>query len=201
MPAFSPASRRDYGLSGADCAAYGITSAIGRIAMSKATLVNRYDTVLDVLDRIASVIVKVSMAVMTTVLLVQVFFRYVMNDSLTWGWDVPRVAFILVVMFSIPLGMRYNAHVGIDLVVDRFSEKAKRITLLLNAVLMVVLCTTVAYYAFVMMRDTWDQNMPGLPLSVGVFYASLALGQIHTCLHIGRILLTGELRNEHWSET
>ncbi|NYT44275.1 TRAP transporter small permease [Alcaligenaceae bacterium] len=169
--------------------------------MTRTTLLNRYDAVLGVLDRIASLIVKVTMAVLTSVLLLQVFFRYVMNDSLTWGWDVPRVCFIWAIMFSIPLGVRYNAHVGIDLVVERFSARVRRLTLSLNAVLIMILSGMIAYYAVLLMGETWDQNMPGIPLSVGVFYASLALGLIHTCLHIGRILITGELRNEHWSET
>lgn len=169
--------------------------------MTKHSFLNRYDAVLNVLDRIASVVVVASTAVMTIVLLIQVFFRYVMNDSLTWGWDVPRVCFIWAVMFAIPLGIRYNAHVGIDLVVDRFSERAKRFTLSLNALLILILSGTIAYYAALLTGSTWDQLMPGIPLSVGVFYVSLVIGQIHTCLHVGRILITGELCDEHLSET
>lgn len=155
---------------------------------------------LDILDRIASVIVKVTMGVMTSILLLQVFFRYVMNDSLVWGWDVPRVCFIWAVLFSIPLGMRYNAHVGIDLVVERFSAPVKRVILSFNSVLIIIISATIAYYAGVMTGATWDQLMPGIPLSVGVFYVSLAVSQIHTCLHVGRNLVVGQVRDEHWGE-
>jgi hypothetical protein len=35
--------------------------------------------------------------------------------------------------------------------------------------------------------------MPGLNLPVGIFYLSLAVGQIHCCLHVARILISGEL--------
>lgn len=163
-------------------------------------LISRYDAVLDVLDRIASWVVITTMGVMTAILLLQVFYRYVMNDSLVWGWDVPRVCFIWAVLFSIPLGMRYNAHVGIDLLVERFSDSAKRIVLSINSVLIIIISLTIAWYASVMADATWDQLMPGIPLSVGVFYVSLAVSQIHICLHVGRNLLVGEVRDEHWGE-
>ncbi len=169
--------------------------------MTKKTLFGWYDTVLHVLDRFASAMVTITMAVMSIVLLLQVFYRYVLNDSLVWGWDIPRVCFIWAVMFAIPLGIRYNAHVGIELVVDRFSESAKRIAVSFNALLILILSGTIAYYAALLTRDTWDQLMPGIPLSVGVFYASLVIGQIHTCLHVGRILITGQPSTEHWSES
>lgn len=169
--------------------------------MTKHFFLLRYDAMLSALDRIASWIVTASMAVLTVVLLLQVFFRYVMNDSLVWGWDVPRVCFIWAVMFAIPLGIRFNAHVGIELLVDRFNEGARRFVIWLNALLILILSGTIAYYAALLTGDTWDQLMPGIPLSVGVFYASLLIGQVHTCLHVGRILITGEQPSEHWSES
>lgn len=169
--------------------------------MTELTFLRRYDAFLGVLDRLASVVVIVTMAVMTAVLLIQVLFRYVLNDSLAWGWDVPRVCFIWAVMFAIPLGIRYNAHVGIELVVDRFNERVRSLTVRFNALLILILSGTIAYYAVLLTHSTWDQLMPGIPLSVGVFYVSLVIGQLHTCLHVGRILITGQLPSEHWSES
>ena len=66
------------------------------------------------------------MAVLTIVVVLQVFYRYVLNDSLRWGWDIPRLCFIWVILLSIPLGIRYNAHVGIDIVVQRFGPAMRR---------------------------------------------------------------------------
>ena len=34
-------------------------------------------------------------------------------------------------------------------------------------------------------QKTWDQMMPGVDLSVGLFYLGLFVGQIHCCLHVG----------------
>ena len=169
--------------------------------MQKSALLTRYDAVLTAFDRVVSGVVIVCMAVLTIVLLLQVFYRYILNDSIQWGWDVPRVCFIFAVMFAIPLGIRHNAHVGIDLLIDQFGPRARRSAISFNAIFMFGLAATLSYYAFVLAGQTWDQTMPGIPLSVGVLYVALVISQVHVCLHLVRILATGELPSGQWSET
>lgn len=168
--------------------------------MSPAFL-KRYDAVLDAIDRVISWVIIVAMAVLTFVVVLQVFFRYVLNDSLIWGWDVPRLCFIWVVLLSIPLGIRYNAHVGIDLVFNLFPHRTQRFVRIVNALFMLLLAGVAGYWGAMLAFDTWDQMMPGLQLSVGLFYVALFVGQIHTCLHVLRIILTGENSSEFLSET
>lgn len=169
--------------------------------MSPFFSLQRYDAVLSAFDYVVSKVVIVAMAVMTFVVVLQVFFRYVLNDSLVWGWDIPRLCFIWAVLLSIPLGIRYNAHVGIDMVFNLFPTRTRRFVRMFNAVFMLILSGMVTYYAVHLAGDTWDQLMPGLGLSVGLFYVALGISQFHTCLHLGRILITGETSGEHLSET
>jgi TRAP-type C4-dicarboxylate transport system permease small subunit len=156
---------------------------------------------LDRVDRVVSWIIIAAMGTLTVVVVLQVFYRYVLNDSLRWGWDVPRLCFIWVILLSIPLGIRYNAHVGIDIVVERFGPALKRAVLMFNAFFMMILSLAAAYYAIHLAHDTWDQDMPGIALPVGLFYVGLVIGQVHTCLHIARIMMTGQLSSDHLSET
>jgi len=169
--------------------------------MSESALFRRFSAVLSAVDRVSMFVVTVCMAVLTSVLLLQVFFRYALNESLDWGWDVPRVCFIWMVLLSIPLGIRNNAHVGIDLLVDLFSDLGKRVAVTINAAFMLVLSLVLAYYAVQLMGDTWDQLMPNIPLPVGVFYAALAISQLHAAMHLVRILVTGQAHAADWSET
>ena len=152
-----------------------------------------YDRVLLGCDTVVGFMVTVAMAVLSSVLILQVFFRYVMNDSLDWGNDVPRLTFIMVVLMSIPLAFRFNAHVGMDFDLTKLKFISKAAVNRFNAVFMLILFGVVAWYAAQLATKTWDQMMPGLNVSVGTFYVSLAVGQIHCCLHVARILLTGTL--------
>jgi TRAP-type C4-dicarboxylate transport system permease small subunit len=165
------------------------------------TFIKRYDTALHAIDTVISWVIIVAMAVLTFVVVLQVFFRYVLNNSLVWGWDVPRLCFIWVVLLSIPLGIRYNAHVGVDLVFNLFPHRTQRFVRIINALFMLLLSAVAGYWGVVLAFDTWDQMMPGLPLTVGLFYVALFVGQFHTCLHVLRIVLTGETTSEFLSET
>ena len=150
-----------------------------------------YDRALWAVDTVSSWIVMAAMAVLTVVVTVQVFFRYVLNESLDWGWDVPRLCFIVAILLAIPLALGRNLHVGVDLVIENLAPRWRRPVYRFNALLMTALMVLVAYYAVVLGRATWDQRMPGLDLSVGYFYVALFVAAVHSVLHLIRWIQRG----------
>jgi TRAP-type C4-dicarboxylate transport system permease small subunit len=151
-----------------------------------------YNRVLTAVDTLASWVVMAAMAVLTVVVTVQVFFRYVLNESLDWGWDVPRLCFIVAILLAIPLALGRNLHVGVDLVIEYLDPRWRRPIYRFNALLMTALMLIVAYYAVVLGRATWDQRMPGLDVSVGYFYVALFVAAVHSLLHLLRWIQRGE---------
>ncbi len=132
------------------------------------------------------------MAVLTTVLVVQVFLRYVLNTSLDWGWEVPRLCFIWAIFLSVPLGIKRGAHVGIDIVMRALPGSGRRALFRAHLTLMAALMTIVFYYAVQLAMLTWQQLMPTLELSVGVFYIGLAWCAVHSVMHFFRLFVLGE---------
>ena len=151
-----------------------------------------YDRALATVDTVSSWVVMAAMAVLTVVVTVQVFFRYVLNESLDWGWDVPRLCFIVALLLAIPLALARNLHVGVELLSEVIDVRWRRIIYRFNAVLMTALMLVVAYYALVLGRATWDQRMPGLDVSVGYFYLALLVAAVHSVLHLLRWIYRGE---------
>ena len=132
------------------------------------------------------------MAVLTTVLVAQVFLRYVFNTSLDWGWEVPRLCFIWAIFLSIPLGIKRGAHVGIDIVMRALPGEGRQAMFRVHLILMAAMMLVIVYYAIQLAILTWQQLMPTLDLSVGVFYIGLAWCGIHSVLHFFRLFLLGE---------
>jgi TRAP-type C4-dicarboxylate transport system permease small subunit len=151
-----------------------------------------YDRALATVDTVSSWVVMAAMAVLTAVVTMQVFFRYVLNESLDWGWDVPRLCFIVALLLAIPLALARNLHVGVELLSEVIDARWRRIIYRFNAVLMTALMLVVAYYAVVLGRATWDQRMPGLDVSVGYFYLALLVAAVHSVLHLLRWIHRGE---------
>jgi len=150
-----------------------------------------YDRLLSAVDTASAWIVIAAMAVLTVVVTVQVFFRYVLNESLDWGWDVPRLCFIVAILLAIPLALGRNLHVGVELLIEVIDRRWQRLVYRFNAVLMTALMLIVAYYAVVLGRATWDQRLPGLDVSVGYFYVALFIAAVHSMLHLIRWVYVG----------
>jgi TRAP-type C4-dicarboxylate transport system permease small subunit len=151
-----------------------------------------YERLLDVVDRLAAVLVMVAMAVMSAVLVLQVVLRYGLNTSLDWGWEVPRLCFICGILLAIPLGIPRGAHIGIDVLVRRLPTSVRHLVLRGVLLLMGGLIGTVSWHAVFLARETWDQMMPTLDIPTGIFFVALATSGIHCLLHFARLFWRGE---------
>lgn len=132
-----------------------------------------------------------AMAAMAVVISLQVFFRYVLNSSLVWGEELPRVCFVFVILLAIPLGIKRGSHVGIDLLPDLLGGRWNQIIYRINLLLIIALMCIAGYYAVIMAQSIWDQLFYTLPISTGVLYVGVIISTAHSVLHLLRLLWTG----------
>lgn len=139
---------------------------------------------LDAIDWASAKIVIASMTIMVVVVAAQVFARYALNLSLDWAEEISRLFFVWSIFFAIPLGVKRGAHVSVSLLTDRLSipmqDKLYRAMNLLAMLLMGV----VAYEAYILTRDQWDEPMSTLDFSIGWFMLPLCIGSVHSFLHL-----------------
>jgi TRAP-type C4-dicarboxylate transport system permease small subunit len=83
----------------------------------------------------------VCVAIMVVVILVQVFFRYVLNAPLAWTEELARVFMIWMTAFAAPSAYRWAGFVSIDMLRDSLPAIPRRIFMiaLLVAALLVLL--------------------------------------------------------------
>lgn len=136
------------------------------------------------LDRVAALVVTSAMAVLTVVIFLQVVMRYGFNSSLDWGWEVPRLCFIATIFLALPLGLKSGAHVAINFLLSRLGEHGRVALVVLQTALSILLMGIVAVYGAWLTLDLWDQMMPTLNLSIGVFYAIVTFSAVHSILHL-----------------
>jgi TRAP-type transport system small permease protein len=141
-------------------------------------------TGLNAIDWIVGALVIVAMAAMTAIVAVQVGLRYGLNQSLDWADEVSRLAFVWSVFLAIPLGVKRGAHVSIELLTGQLPAGARRAVFCLVSLLAMALMAVVAWQAAVLVRDQWDEPMSTLDMSVGLFMLPLAIGAVHSVLHL-----------------
>jgi len=144
------------------------------------------------IDWTAGALIVLAMATMTTVVAVQVGLRYGLNQSLDWADEVSRLAFVWAVFLAIPLGVKRGSHVGMELLTGWLPGGVRRGLFRVVALLAMALMVVVAWQAAILARDQWDEPMSTLDVSVGLFMLPLAIGAVHSVLHLLAGLVSGE---------
>ena len=49
-----------------------------------------------------------------------VFFRYVLNDSLSWSEELAKYAMLWLVFLGAPIALRLGVHPNIEIIISRF---------------------------------------------------------------------------------
>jgi TRAP-type C4-dicarboxylate transport system permease small subunit len=139
----------------------------------------------------------VFLVTMTAMILVQVFFRYVLNDSLSWTEELARFMMMWLTFLVAPLALRHGANVGIELVIGQFRGRPR---FLLEAIILIVLIATLLVFlnqSLGIVERNWDQRATAVRYPtfglIDVYEGSTAtmrplpMAIVYLCLPVGLI--------------
>jgi TRAP-type transport system small permease protein len=131
------------------------------------------------------------MAVMCTVVFAQVVLRYVFNSSIDWADEVSRLAFVWTVFLAIPLAIREQLHIGMEILVVRLPQAVRkplaRFTDAVGAGLMALLC----WQSILLAHDQWDEKLATVSASAAWFVAAIAVGSALSVIELIRLSILG----------
>lgn len=127
-------------------------------------------------SRIAEKVVQVTLvgmvAVMTTIIIIQVFMRYLFLYSLSWSEEVARYLMIWVSFLGASLAVKYGFHIGVEFVITRIPEKQRKWVTLVAKLSMLVFLVLFTIGGLQVAWAVRDQDSPALLFSM--FFAYLA---------------------------
>jgi TRAP-type C4-dicarboxylate transport system permease small subunit len=147
-----------------------------------------YATALHRLDRGARLAIVACTGAMVVVVTVQVALRYLLNTSIDWSDEVSRLLFVWCMFLAIPLGLREGAHVAVEILVQHFPDALRRQVARLCTLASIGLMAIVLWQTVIVARDTWDELMPTLGMSVNWFLVPVAVSAAHSILHLLQLL-------------
>lgn len=112
-------------------------------------------------------------AVITVVVAAGVFWRYVLNDSLSWTEEVARYLLIWLAAVGSIVAMHRRQHVAIDILPDMFTGFGGRVIRLLIAVVIILTCSVMTYYGWKLAWNAWGQTASSFYLPL--FYTTAAI--------------------------
>lgn len=147
--------------------------------------------VLDGLDRLVTGVLLAAVAVMVCVVSAQVALRYGFNRSFDWADEVGRLAFVWSIFLAIPLGVRQGAHIGINIMIDKLPLAWQGAFKRAGAAVCAAMMFAIAWAAFRVAREQWDELMATVDWSVGWFIVPVGLGALLSALHLVRVVIVG----------
>ena len=139
-------------------------------------LLCRLEKLNDRLDRGICAFTIFLMAVMTLVVWLQVFQRYVMNASLSWSEELARYMLVWVSFFGASVAMRRGQHLSLDLLRNMFTPALRRAGILASEGIVLIFWLFVIYYGTRYAIENLTQLATALPIAYGYVYIGIPIG-------------------------
>lgn len=129
--------------------------------------------------------------IMLIVVLMQIFMRFVMNDSLAWSEELARFCFIWIVFIGVSYGVKHQRHIKVDLLLVFCKAKGKLFFDLLSNLLFLGFGLLILVYglkiSFLFLE--LNQTSPGLKVPMGLVYMAAPIGMGLASLRIVQNIL------------
>lgn len=129
-------------------------------------------------DNLEEMILIILLVAITLIMGVQVFARYVLNNSFTWSEELVRYLFIYMGFISISYCIKKWISIKINQIIDMFPKKAYTILqLILNIILFLFFMYLSVYaYSYLMMSIESHQLSPALEIPMYYIQAAPLIG-------------------------
>jgi TRAP-type transport system small permease protein len=152
-------------------------------------------------EKIVQITLVGMVGVMTVIIIIQVFMRYLFLYSLSWSEEVARYLMIWVSFLGASLALKYGFHIGVEFVINRIPEKIRGWT---NLVAKLGMLLFLIYFTIGGFRVSWavrDQDSPALLFSMAYAYLSAPVGGLFMIIQLLNLLIEDwiKVRKRRWS--
>lgn len=126
-------------------------------------------------SKVVEILLIVIISILTICCILQVFTRYVLNDSLTWTEEAARYCFIWGGVLGIALAFKEKSHARILAIFDIFPKKIQVILEGLSNVLAIYMSLIMIKYGGSMCLQSMQKLSPQLQIPLGWIYASVPI--------------------------
>jgi len=109
-------------------------------------------------------------AAYTVLVLLQVFFRYVLNDPLTWSEELARYLFIWCAFLGWIVASRKRSHLAMTFVVDKMPPRAQAAIGAAIEIATILFAWILGTRGARLVANNWDVENVAVPFNLGVVY-------------------------------
>lgn len=141
---------------------------------------DRLAQLIDTLDRWITAVLDGLVIAMAGLLLIllnwAVFARFILNDSVSWGEELPAHILAALTFVGAAYLTRTNEHLGFDAVLRILPPATKRVVSCLNLILMGGFGALMAWYGGIAAASFWGRMLISVDLPMALFRGTMAVG-------------------------
>jgi TRAP-type C4-dicarboxylate transport system permease small subunit len=125
----------------------------------------------------------VGCAAITVDIILQVFFRYILNKPLRWSEEAGIYLMIWMIFLAASLLTRDSEYISISIVVRSLPDKAKAVLSAISHLIIIIFLVFFTYYGFQVFQSGLNANSPALGISTKWIKLAIPFGAILMIIH------------------
>jgi TRAP-type C4-dicarboxylate transport system permease small subunit len=138
-------------------------------------------------DRLINWFLALLMAAMVVIIAAQVWYRFVLNDPLSWSEEAGRYLFVWISFVGAAAGVRYQVHLGIDLLNKILPAAYYRYAVIVVNLLIQIFLVLIIYWGFKILDIIQFQQSPSMNISMRYPYMAVPVGAILMLINSVRV--------------
>jgi len=139
------------------------------------------------MDRCINWFLALLMAGMVVIVSAQVWYRFILNDPLSWSEEASRYLFVWISFMGAAAGVRYQVHLGIDLMEKILPAGSYRVAVIIVNLIIQVFLLMIIYWGFKILGVIQFQESPSMHISMRYPYMAVPVGSIFMLINSLRI--------------
>lgn len=144
---------------------------------------------IDSINKVLGYVVALILIVMSIVITMQVFSRFVLKDSLEWSEELSRYLMIWLIFLAAALALRKKSLIGVEAVSERLTFKAKRILKTGVHTVNIVFFILLMKFGIEMLTHVSAQMSPAMKIPMLYPYAAIPVGAFFLLLNSIAVLI------------
>lgn len=145
-------------------------------------MAERIETLLNKAELALEWSLAIMMGSMTTIIFLQVIYRYILQSPLAWSEELARFLFIWITFIGAVIAARKGSHISVELLQNLFSLKIKKSMMVISFSLTSAFFGLIVYFAVFVFDKMMAQTSPAMGLPMGYPYMGLIIGCSLLCI-------------------
>lgn len=148
-----------------------------------------FRNVFEVMDRCVNWFLALLLAAMVVIVSAQVWYRFVLNNPLSWSEEAARYLFVWISFMGAAAGIRYQVHLGIDLMDKLLPPEYYKWAVVAVNLLIQIFLLTIMYWGFKILGIIKFQESASMHISMAYPYLAVPVGAIFMFINSVRVMV------------